>query len=290
MQITVKAHAKLNLTLDITGLRPDGYHLLDMVVQSLDLADTVTLSPNESGKLTLRTNEKELPEDARNIAYKAALLFYKTWGRACEGLKITLKKRIPLSAGLGGGSADAAAVLLGLNRLHMGPFTKDQLEDMALELGADVPLCMTGGTLEAEGIGGILSPLPDLPDCWFVLVRPGEKPSTGEMYRRYDVLESGRHPDTQGAVGAICGGNLEELGQKLYNVFEQVWQTAEMETARQIMGEWGALGVSLSGSGPTLFGLFGEKDHAMKAAAALDLEFGDALVCEPVGAGCEIDD
>lgn len=289
MQITVKAHAKLNLTLDVTGLRPDGYHLLDMVVQSLDLADTVTLSTNDSGKIVLRTNAKELPEDEGNIAYRAALLFYKTWGRPCEGLKISLKKRIPLAAGLGGGSADAAAVLLGLNRLHMRPFTKDQLEDLALELGADVPLCLTGGTLEAEGIGGILSPLPDLPACWFVLVRPGEKPSTGEMYRRYDALEAGRHPDTQGAVGAVCGGDLEELGQKLYNVFEQVWQTPEMDTARRIMREWGALGVSLSGSGPTLFGLFRERDQAVKAAAALELEFGNVLVCEPVGTGCEIE-
>ncbi|MCI8360793.1 MAG: 4-(cytidine 5'-diphospho)-2-C-methyl-D-erythritol kinase [Clostridiales bacterium] len=290
MQITVKAHAKLNLTLDVTGRRPDGYHLLDMVVQSLDLADTVTLSTNTSGEILLRTNEKELPADENNIAYKAAALFYQTWGRTCEGLRISLKKRIPLAAGLGGGSADAAAVLLGLNRLNMQPFTKDQLEDMALELGADVPLCLTGGTLEAGGIGGILSPLPDLPDCWFALVRPGEKPSTGEMYRRYDALDTGRHPDTQGAVGAICGGDLEELGQKLYNVFEQVWQTTDMDTARRIMRERGALGVSLSGSGPTLFGLFANRDQAAKAAADLAQTFGDALVCEPVGAGCEIDD
>ena len=290
MQITVLAHAKLNLTLDITGVRPDGYHLLDMVVQSLDLADTVNLSPNDSGEIKLRPGDRRLPEDAGNIAFKAAELFYAAWGRPCPGLKITIKKRIPLAAGLGGGSADAAAVLLGLNRLHLAPFTLGQLEDMALELGADVPLCLTGGTLEAEGVGGILSPLPDLPPCWFVLVRPGEKPSTGEMYRRYDALEDGRHPDTEAAIGAVCGGDLEELGRSIYNVFEGVWQSTEMDTARRMLKEAGALGAALSGSGPTLFGLFDEKDKASKAADVLENAFEDVLVCEPFTKGCEIED
>lgn len=290
MQISVEAHAKLNLTLDITGLRPDGYHLLDMLVQSLDLADTVTLSPNTSGAISLRTNERRLPEDEGNIAWRAAALFYEKAGKKCEGLKISIKKRIPLAAGLGGGSADGAAVLLGLNRLEGLPFTKDQLEDIALELGADVPLCLTGGTLEAEGIGGILSPLPDLPRCWFVLAKPGEKVSTGEMYRKYDALPAARHPDTQAAIGAVCGGDLEELGRHMYNVFEAVWQDENIRAVKGILRQAGALGSTLSGSGPTVFGLFDDKEKAGRAVSALKAADYDPFICEPAAVGCEIED
>lgn len=291
MQITVDAHAKLNLTLDITGLKSDGYHLLDMVVQSLDLHDTLTLTTNESGRITLKTSGRELPEESgENIVETAAGLFYEKLREPCGGLKIAVKKRIPVAAGLGGGSADAAGVLLGLNRLHQRPFTLDELEDMALELGADVPLCLTGGTLQAQGVGGILSPLPDLPDCWFVLVRPGEKVSTGEMYRRYDQLADSPHPDTEAAVGAICGGDLPELGRQLYNVFEAVWQTAEMDKARRMLLHAGALGATLSGSGPTLYGLFDERDAAARAQSLLEEVFEDVLLCRPAPKGCEIDD
>lgn len=290
MQITVEAHAKLNLTLDITGRRTDGYHLLDMVVQSLDLHDTLTLAPNDTGRITLKVSGRDLPaEDEENIARQAAVLFYDRWEQPCPGLKMVIKKRIPVAAGLGGGSADAAAVLLGLNVLCRQPFTLDELEDMALELGADVPLCLTGGTLQAQGVGGILSPLPDLPDCWFLLVQPGKKSSTGEMYRRYDALPAPRHPDTEAAVGAICGGDLAELGKEMYNVFEPLWDTPEMEKARRCLREAGALGVTISGSGPTLYGLFAGRDEAAKAKSLLDDLFDDVLLAQPAPVGCEVD-
>ena len=286
MQITVSAHAKLNLTLDIIGRRGDGYHLLEMILQSVDLADTVTVTQDDGPDVRLLCSLPALAGE-ENLAFRAAVVYLRQAGLPEAGLRIKIKKRIPLSAGLAGGSADAAAVLCALDRMY-GRLDRHALAALALSLGVDVPFCMAGGTILAQATGGLLTPLPDLPDCVFVLVKPGDKPSTGDMYRRYDALEAVRRPETARAAEAICAGDLETLAACAANVFDSLWDNEPTRIARGILSAHDALGVSLSGSGPTVFGIFRQAAAADRCAAALRAQFDEVFVCRPCGAGCEL--
>lgn len=283
--VNISANAKLNLSLDITGKRPDGYHTVEMVMQSVDISDTLNITKTDS-QIEFNCNNDEIEND-KNLCVKAAQLFFET-AEICGGVQIKLKKKIPIAAGLGGGSADAAAVLLALNELYNQPFDDEELCELALKIGADVPFCLVGGTQLAEGVGSILSPLPTLNDCAFVIVKSGEKPSTAQMYAKIDSLPEDEicHPRTQYLVDAICEGDNVDAGRYMSNVFNSLWDFVKI---REIMTDCGAGCVSVSGSGPSVFGFFTDIDDAKSAESKLKGEFDEVYLCEPVDKGCEIE-
>ena len=282
--VTVLANAKLNLSLDVTGKRPDGYHTVEMVMQSIDVCDQINVAKTDDG-ITLSCSGEEVPENEQNLAYRAAALFFER-SEIDGGAAIKLKKKIPVAAGLGGGSADAAGVLLALNELYGNHFEDEELEELAAELGADVPFCLVGGTQLSEGIGSILSPLPTLQDCAFVVVKAGDKRSTADMYAKLDNLEELDHPYTQDLVDAICEGDNIDAGRYMSNVFDKLW---EFEDIREIMEDNGAAAVLVTGSGPSVFGFFTDEDNAKDAEDALSDHYDNVFLCEPADHGCEID-
>ncbi len=255
--INIRANAKINLVLSVKDKREDGYHIIDMIMQNISLCDYVTVKPHK--KITVKTKNKEISEQD-NIAYKAATLFFKETG-VLGGAKIKIKKKIPLAAGLGGGSADAAAVLLGLNKLYETQLSVEKLEKMALSLGADVPFFVEGGTKRAEGIGEKLTTLKPLKHGYFLLVKAEQKPSTAEMYKRLDS-ESHTKPDVDAAVAALENGDIKFLAGLMDNSFSAVWNNSKIKT---MLCSLEADCVSLSGSGPTWFAFFTDEKKAKSA-------------------------
>ena len=278
MKLSVKACAKINLTLDITGVRDDGYHLLDMIMQSVGLCDRLTVETDDSGVIEVTSSNNTLGGED-DIAYKAAKLFLEA---VCshKGVKIYIDKKIPTAAGLGGGSADAAAVLLALNRIFGDVLSLDRLEELSLKLGADVPYFLHGGTVAVSGIGDVFERLQDMPHCHIVIAKNAAKPSTGEMYRRIDSSPV-YHPDNKKARKALANGDLTLLCRAAENVFSQLWNCEDVEN---IMRGCQADAVSLSGSGPSYFAIF--KDARQAAAcyqALLDANI-TAFLTEPTAA------
>ena len=204
----VRANAKLNLTLDVLGKRPDGYHDLRMIMQSVELADTLTLTRNDTGELRVSTNLHFLPNNEKNLAAQAALRWWEAQGNASQGLDITIDKHIPVCAGMAGGSSDAAAVLRALNELEGAGLSPAQLARIGERVGSDVPYCVTGGTALAEGRGEVLTPLPPLPKCWVVLCKPEFSISTPALFAKIDSVRLRCRPDAKGAVAALEAGDL----------------------------------------------------------------------------------
>ena len=276
--VQVEANAKINLTLDIIGKRTDGYHEVEMVMQSVGLSDTVRLERQESG-FSLRMNVPELPTDETNLAWKAARLFsdvYKIQGGIC----IEIEKRIPIAAGLAGGSADAAGVLIGMNRLLGTGLSAKELCVLGEQLGSDVPFCIEGGTMLATGRGEILRRLPDLPSLFVVLVKPPVSVSTAWAYKTYDEAGEGYHPDTKAMIAAISEGDVMGVAGGLSNVLESVTlkEHTVIETYRHILTENGAMASLMSGSGPTVFALARTRADAERAAEALSEVHPEAAV------------
>ena len=281
--VSLKAHAKINLNLDITGKSADGkYHTVEMVMQSVDVYDTVTVSVND--EISIKCNA-DLPEDENNIAVIAAKKFFE-FTNIDGGAEIKIKKRIPVSAGLGGGSSDAAAVIVALNELYNAKLDSDDLEKIGEQVGSDVPFFIEGGTALAEGKGTILTPLPELPDCAFLIIKEGHKLSTGEMYRQFDSFTDVSHPDTPALVNAICEGDLEEISKCLENVFEVLYDEKTLNVKNDLI-ENGALGACLSGSGPSVFGLFEDFETAKEAKDVLEKKYENVFLCEPAKRGME---
>lgn len=268
---TVYAYAKINLSLDILGVRPDGYHEVQMLMQSLTLHDTVTLKIRQTPGIFLTCGESSLPSDSRNLAYRAAALFFHTYALP-YGAELCLEKKIPVAAGLAGGSSDAAAVLRGLNEMFGGVASETELSSLGANLGADVPYCLLLGTALSEGIGERLTPLPPAPDCCCLLVKPAAGASTKQIYTEYDALAKTTeitHPDTQGLLSALSAGDYRGLTSRLCNVLEPVTVhlVPEITTLKETLRSLGADGVLMSGSGPTVFGLFSSETAAKNAEA-----------------------
>ena len=284
--LTLAAPAKLNLTLDILGRREDGYHDMRMVMQSVSLADRVTLEPGEAGSgITAVSGLRFLPQDRGNLAVSAALAFYEALGQEPPDLRITLEKNIPVCAGTAGGSSDAAAVLRGLNREAGGVFSPEKLAEIGAKVGSDVPYCVMGGTMLAEGRGEVLTPLPALPDCVIVLCKPAFPISTPELFRTWDRQKKRLRPDTEGLVDALSRGDLHGVAQRVYNVFEAVLQPnqrKEIDRIKSAMIQYGALGSAMTGSGPTVFGLFDKEDRARDAVAHLREQYSEVFLTHPV--------
>ena len=265
------AGAKVNLCLEVTGKLPDGYHGVRGIMQSLEFGDTVDLEPGP-GPWQVRSGLSYLPGGGENLAARAAVLFRRLTGRGPEGGVITLEKRIPVCGGFGGGSSDAAAVLRLLNREYGFPLSWTELETVSLELGADVPFCIRGGTALAEGKGERLTPLPDLAGVHVVLCRPDFLCSTQELFRAIDRLKLRLKPDVSGMVKAVEEGDLPGIARRMFNVFEAALnrsQTDQVQALKSALLDGGALGAAMTGSGSGVFALFGDGASAESAAAGL---------------------
>ena len=281
----IQAFAKLNLTLDILGKREDGYHDLRMVMQSITLADTLTLEENQGEGLRVSANLRFLPTGEKNLAAAAALRFWEALGREQEDLDIRIEKRIPVCAGMAGGSSDAAAVLRALNQRSGDPFSPKELARLGERVGSDVPYCVLGGTALAEGRGEVLTPLPPLPRCWVVACKPDFPISTPELFAQADRVKLRRRPDTAGLVAALEAGDLGGVARRMYNVFEDVLPARLYTRVAEIKNDLiqcGALGANMSGSGPTAFGLFDRLEAAQEARACLAQRYRDTFLCETV--------
>jgi len=267
--ILLMAHAKINLTLDVLRRRDDGYHEVKMIMQSIGLADTVEIS-EQASDITVSTDLPALACDQSNLAYRAAVLLRERFA-IHRGAHIHLIKKIPLAAGLAGGSSDAAAVLRGLNRLWDLNLTMQTLQTLGAELGSDVPFCLQGGTMLAVGRGERLSLLPELAPCWLVLAKPPVDVSTAWVYGNYRNNESIQHPDTDKVIRCLQEQDLNGVAAGLGNVLETVTIPAYPEIAaiKRCLQENGALGVLMSGSGPTVFGIMPDQAQAKRAAEQL---------------------
>lgn len=261
----IKANAKVNLSLDITGKRSDGYHTLCSVFQSVSLSDVLEISLSDD--ISVNCSVPYLAGES-NLCFKAAKLFFEATGSK-NGADIFIEKHIPEAAGLGGGSADAAATLVALNELCNHPLTQEKLLDIALKLGADVPFCMFGGTKLCEGIGEITTELPPLPECFIVIAKKGQKGSTGQMYNALDNNKNLRKPDTAAVISGLEKGELREVFKGAYNCFESVNDLLVQNEAKTVADKNKAVYAGLSGAGPAVVLVFEQKLNAEKAAKAL---------------------
>lgn len=267
--VTLRAYAKLNLTLDILGRRPDGYHDLETVMQTVSLHDDVKVTTDAGGGIVCRCGA-DLPGDERNLACRAAQLFCETYGVPAH-VEIDVRKRIPMGAGMGGGSADAAAVLRALRDLLLPELAWEELETLGARIGSDVPFCVRGGTALAEGRGERLTPLPPAPRLCAVVCKPTFSISTAALYRRADEVAITEHPDTPGALAAIRSGDVSALLERVYNVFEQVLpeEYEEILALHELFYEQGADAAAMTGSGSAVYGLYRDERAAREVAAIL---------------------
>lgn len=270
-QIVIKAMAKVNLGLDVLRRLENGYHEVKMVMQTVDLYDELTVTKEGTEEIIITSNTGELPLNEDNLIYKAATLLFEKAGCA-YGVSIHLNKNIPIAAGMAGGSTDAAATLLALNALFEFGFSKEELAEIGVKIGADVPYCIYGGTYLSEGIGEVLTKLPDAPDCYIVIAKPPIGVSTKYVYENLHIETVKEHPDMDGMVDAIKQNSLQGVVNKMGNVLETVTikRYPEIERMKQCLLDNGAMNALMSGSGPTVFGIFTEKETADKALGELE--------------------
>ena len=280
------ANAKINLTLDILRRREDGYHDLQMVMQAVTLADTLTVAPAQGAEGQAASDLHFLPTGAKNLAQMAAAAFREATGLGGE-VDVAIQKRVPVCAGLAGGSADAAAVLTAMNQLTGAGLSTAELTKIGEKVGSDVPFCVLGGTALAEGRGEVLTPLAPLPPCQIVICKPPFSISTPQLFGRVNVRKIVRRPDTAGVIAALDAGDLTGVARRMYNVFEDVLEPRRLSEIKEIKGtliDCGAVGASMSGSGPSVFGLFDSPAKAQDACDRLRESYRDVFLCGPVGA------
>lgn len=276
-KLDIDAKGKINLTLDVLFKRPDGYHEVEMIMQTVALKDIVSLKLISQPIIELKTNYPQLARDEDNLAFQAARLMIKEY-RLDAGISITLDKNIPLAAGLAGGSANAAAVIVGINELFQLKRPQEELMSLGKKIGADVPFCILGKTALARGIGEKLSPLKSLSGFGVLLVNPPYSVSTKEVYNRLDVKNIKTRPDTQGMISHIKERNIEKISSGLCNVLEEVTLKLypKLSDIKKQLIQRGALGSLMSGSGPTVFGLF-ENPRDAKRAADDEMKSGNKI-------------
>ncbi|MDE7248254.1 MAG: 4-(cytidine 5'-diphospho)-2-C-methyl-D-erythritol kinase [Lachnospiraceae bacterium] len=265
-----KAYAKVNIGLDVLRRRPDGYHELKMIMQTVDICDDLTFEKREKPGIHLQIEGADLPADKNNLVCRAAALLMEE-KHIREGVSITLKKRIPIAAGMAGGSADAAATMRGLNTLFEMGYSTEALRELGVKLGADIPYCITGGTMLSEGIGEVLTPLPAPPDCHLVVAKPDIDVSTAFVYQNLRADSLPFHPDIDGMAKALAAGDLKGITDRMGNVLETVTvrEYPVIDRIKKRMCELGAENALMSGSGPTVFGIYKEREKAEKTAEAI---------------------
>lgn len=290
--ITLKAPAKINLILDIVGKRADGYHNLRSVMQAISIFDYVTLNVKgekcELPEISITCDKPDIPTDESNIAYKACKAFFNHSGEMpFKKIKIHIEKNIPSGAGLGGGSADGAAVLIGLNRLCNYIYSVEELCKIGASVGADIPFCINGGTALCEGIGEIITPLKPLPECEILVVKPEISISTPLSYKKFDELDNPRLSDFDAFINALENYNLQRISFTLSNSLEDVTDESIINDIKNDMLKSGALGSVMTGSGSAVFGIFDDKTAAEKCAEKFNEQMF-SQVCKPLESGSEI--
>lgn len=294
MRLSAKAPAKINITLDILGKRPDGYHDVSMIMQAVSLFETVTVTatPEEQadimGEITITCDKEGVPCDSRNIAYKAAKAFFRYTDITHGDITIDINKEIPFGAGLAGGSADGAAVIVLLNRIYDTHLNEKELCEIGEKVGADVPFCIVGGTYHATGTGTTLKKLKSLPKCQIVICKPEISISTAEAYSLADKRTGGHYSYTELCIPALYSGSIRNVADFLHNDFEEVLCLDEINKVKRIMYDHKALGAAMSGSGSAVFALFLNEKKAKQCADALSKEYNEVFVTAPLKGGCEI--
>lgn len=289
MEIKVKAPAKINLSLEVLGKRPDGYHEIATVMQAVDLYDTVTLTQNDSGKVTISCNYEGVPCDDSNICAKAAYRFFDYCRLDVQGVHIDIDKTIPTQAGLAGGSSDGAAVIMGLNAMFNTMLKPAELCAIGERVGADVPFCIEGGTKLCTGIGATLKKLPSFHCSDIVICKPDTvSVSTAEAYRRVDALPP--HPSyTDEMVKALYSRDMFMISTTIFNDFELALQIPEVNEIKRVMLDCKARGAGMSGSGSAVFAVFTSSGRAKKCYERLKEQYPETFLCKPVKIGCSVD-
>ena len=281
----VKAAAKINLMLDILKKLDNGYHSLFMIMQSVDLYDTVTVEQNSINEIIIKCNKEGVPCNEKNIAHKCAKAFFDFCNIEDRGVTIEIEKNIPMAAGVAGGSADGAAVLYCLNKIYKTNLTDRELAKIGNKVGADIPFSLTGGTAVTLGTGNVIAPVTDLPDCYIVLAKPEQDVSTPEAYAEFDSLTRVRHLDRISMIDAVSNGDYEKICSLCGNVFEQAVEVPKRPHIKGVMRKCGADACCMSGSGPTVFGIFSDKEKAQQCCEKLCKKYENVYLCKPVNSG-----
>ncbi len=278
------AFAKINLTLDVLDKRPDGYHDLKSVMQTISIRDDIEIDIGTGKPWCLRCDKKDIPTDERNLAWKAAKIYLEALGKDPKGLEIRITKRIPSQAGLGGGSADAAAVLRALNRHYGNPLSILALAELGAQVGSDVPFCTVCGTAMVEGRGERLRKLPNIPECFFVVCKPGLSVSTPELYRKLDETPIGQRPNNQAMESAILAGDLGKIAENIYNVFDPVVTAEHLELnyIKSLCNSYGAVAQQMTGSGSAVFAIMPSFEYAAVLCTMLKDNYPQVFIAKAV--------
>ena len=278
----IKAYGKVNISLDVVGTREDGYHLLSMIMQNIDLYDEIEVEKQECG-IILECNKSYVPVDNRNLAYKAAEIFKERYD-IVDGVKINIEKNIPVSAGLAGGSTDAAAVLKVMNKLFNVNATEEELMELGLKLGADIPYCIHGGTALCEGIGEIITPIKPFRDKIVVLVKPAFGVSTKEVYKNFNLEKVKQHPKTAEIINAIENDDLNFVASNMKNLLENVTLRKHkiLIKIKEEMNACGAINSMMSGSGPTVFAFFDDMLKAQRCFEKMKKKYSDVFITRTI--------
>ena len=278
------AYAKVNLTLDVLGKREDGYHDIKSIMQTLSIRDDIEIDVDTDQPWSLECSMDGIPCDHRNLAWKAAEVFYSVTGLTTSGIAIRILKRIPTEAGLGGGSADTAAVLRTLNKHYNNPLSIFALAEIGAQVGSDVPFCVICGTAMAEGRGERLRVLPSMPDCFFVVCKPDFSSSTPELYKKLDASEIAHRPNNQAMESALLAGDLEKVAENIWNVFDPIVTKDHLELnyIKSIFNTYGAIAYQMTGSGSAVFAIVTEFEHAAVICSMLKENYPQIFIAKPV--------
>lgn len=278
------AFAKINLTLDVLDQRPDGYHNLKSIMQTVSIRDDIQIDLDTGEEWKLLCDVEGIPADERNLAWKAARVYFDALGKDPNGLTIHITKRIPTEAGLGGGSADAGAVLRALNRHYGDPLSILALAELGTQVGSDVPFCTLCGTAMVEGKGERLRKLPDIPDCFFVVCKPDFSSSTPELYRKLDETTIGKRPNHQAMESALLAGDLGKVAENIYNVFDPVVTKDHLELnyIKSIFNSYGSVAQQMTGSGSAVFGIVDNFEYAAVICSMLKDNYPQVYIAKPV--------
>ncbi|CEQ19346.1 4-(cytidine 5'-diphospho)-2-C-methyl-D-erythritol kinase [Paraclostridium sordellii] len=288
--IGLKSRAKINLSIDVLGKRQDGYHIVEMIMQTIDLYDNLKITQIEEDSIKIKSNSQDIPLNQDNIVYKAANILKEKFNIK-KGIEISIQKNIPVAAGMAGGSSNAAAVLVGLNRIWDLGLNQLELKDIALQLGADVPFCITGGSALAQGIGEELTDIKGLNENIHILIcKPNIFVSTKEVYQSLDMNEIKKRPDNQKLIDALQVNDVKYVSENMVNVLEEVTSSKynEINQIEKIIMDNKALGSMMSGSGPTVFGLFDNKEYAIRAKEELLQNYNQVYLVKSSDKGVEI--
>ena len=278
------AYAKVNLTLDVLDKRADGYHDIKSVMQTISIRDDIEIDIGTGAPWKLYCSNEAIPADEKNLAWKAAKVYFETIKKDPQGIEIRITKRIPTEAGLGGGSADAAAVLRALNRHYGQPLSVFALAELGAQVGSDVPFCVVCGTAMVEGRGEKLRKLPDMPDCVFVVCKPDFSSSTPELYRKIDSTEIALRPDNAAMESALLSGDLGKVAQNLCNVFDPIVTAEQLELnyIKSIFNSYGSVGQQMTGSGSAVFAIVPDFEFAAVICDMLKANYPDVFIAKPV--------